>query len=312
MDGRLDPQVTHRLRDLSVLVSLPQVTLRLMSLISNPNTSVKEVQEVLERDPALTAKIISLANSTYYSVRTPVKTVERAITIIGYQELGLLAMGLGLSETFNITTSPKGFDWESLWIHSLAVSWLSQRLAQRVGLAEIGEPMVAGLLHELGIIILVSKFPSQFQNLLDLILAGQSGLEAEKALRIRHELIGYELARQWKLPEVYQEVILYHHCPDKAPRYKQVVAMTALADALSHKLGFGLMTEVLEVDLAYYLEALGLSVLELQGFIKDTLLVANEVSPLWRQLLRFGEPSASKSRFSSLMKESEARKLGPA
>jgi HD-like signal output (HDOD) protein len=299
--------VTYRLRDLSHLVSLPQITLRLMNLISRPDSTIKELREVVERDPALTAKIISLANSAHYALRTPVKTVERAITIVGCQELGFMAMGLGLTEAFNVSLAPKGFDAESLWIHSLAVSWIAQRLADRLKSAEIGEAMIAGILHELGTIVLVSKFPLLFQRLLDLILAGRPGLEAESALKIRHELVGYELAKLWKLPDAYQESILYHHLPERARRHQALVAMIALADALAHKIGFSLTTEICEVDLGYSLKALGFSAADLQAFIRETIVATRDILPLWRELLKTGEPMAGKSRFSSLMPEANAR-----
>ncbi|MDR0548797.1 MAG: HDOD domain-containing protein [Deltaproteobacteria bacterium] len=303
-DSRLDPQVAHRLKELSLLVSLPQITVRLIQLISQPNSSLQELRGVVERDPALTAKVISLANSTYYSLRNPTKTVERAITIIGFQELGLLALGLGLTETFNVSLAPKGFDVESLWIHSLAVSWVSQRLANKLKSVESGEAMIAGLLHEIGTIVLVSKFPLLFQRLLDLILAGRPGLEAESVLKIRHEIVGHELASLWKLPEGYQEAILCHHNPELAGRYKVLAAMVALADVLAHKIGFGLPTEVCEVDLGYSLKTLGLTPGDLQEFIRETIVAAKDILPLWRQLLKTGEPTTTqKSRFSALIPE---------
>jgi HD-like signal output (HDOD) protein len=300
-DPRLDPQVAHRLRDLSLLVSLPQITLRLIDLLARPNATLKDLREVVEMDPALTAKIISLANSTHYSLRSKVKTVERAISIVGCQELGLLAMGLGLTETFNVSQAPKGFDVESLWIHSLAVSWISQRLANRLGTVEPGEAMIAGLLHEIGVIILVSKFPLLFQRLLDLILAGRRGLEAEDALKIRHEIIGCELAVQWKLPEVFQEAIMWHHAPEKAIWHKPIVAMTALADVLTNKIGFSLATEFCDADMGYSLATIGLSPADLQVFIRETLIAIKNVLPLWRQILKIEPPDVGKSRFSSLM-----------
>jgi HD-like signal output (HDOD) protein len=305
LETRLDPQVAHRLRDLSVLVSLPQVSMRLINLISEPQTSIRQLQAVVERDPALAAKVISLANSAYYSLRSPVLTVDRAITIIGYQELGFMALGLGLTETFDLNSVPGEFDGEGLWIHCLAVSWLCQELIRRTGLAEPGEAMIAGLLHDLGTIILVSKFPVQFQHLLELILAGRPGLEAENTLKLRHELVGYELACQWKLPQIYKDAILFHHRPDKVPAgSRYITAAVALADILAHKIGFEVKTECLEVDLGGCLKTLKLSAADLQNFIREMLLASKEILPLWHQMLRRQDPKSgppAKSKFSSLI-----------
>jgi HD-like signal output (HDOD) protein len=310
MESRLDPQVAHRLRDLSLLVSLPQITLNLINLISDAGTTNKQLQAVVELDPALTAKVISLANSAFYSVRTPVLTVDRAITIIGYQELGLMALGLGLSETFDLSTVPMGFDGESLWIHSLAVSWLSREMGRRFGLIEPGEAMIAGLLHDLGTIILVSKFPVQFQHLLELIVAGQPGLEAENTLKLNHEMVGYELACLWKLPLIYRESILFHHRPQRAPEKSRIMAtIVAMADILVRKIGFDLKTEDGSLDLGYCLKTLHLSPESLQTFIREMLLGSQKVVPLWQQMIKHGhhKPTPPRTKFSSLM---EGRSMG--
>ncbi|MDR2351860.1 MAG: HDOD domain-containing protein, partial [Deltaproteobacteria bacterium] len=270
-ENLIDPKVVHRLPDIGRLVSLPKTTYTLLSLLVDENTAPKDLEQVLEQDPALAAKVISLSNSAFYSLSTPVSSLQRAILVIGFKELEFMAMGLGLSETFDLSQVPSGFDGEGLWLHSLAVSWIARELCTLAHLGEPSEAMITGLLHELGLIILVSKFPMQFQQLLELVNAGMSFFEAESALGLKHAVIGYLLARNWNLPEVFQEGILYHHNPQDCPNHKVVAAIVALADVLAHKAGFPMKMEVVDVDLTYILKILSIPLDKLQEFIKNLM-----------------------------------------
>ncbi|MDR2444060.1 MAG: HDOD domain-containing protein [Deltaproteobacteria bacterium] len=302
-DIPIDLQVQRRLGDIGRLVSLPQTTFRLLSLLMDEDTSAKDLQAVIEIDPALTAKILSLSNSPIYATREPVSTVQRAITIIGFNELEVLAMGMGLAETFDIRKVPAGFDSQALWLHCLAVAWISRELAAVTGAADPGEAMIAGILHELGTLILISKFPVNFQQILDLINSGMNLRTAETTLSLRHEVIGYHLARNWSLPEVFQNVILYHHDPERAGAFQKAASIVALADNLAHKTGYELKIENLEINLPVILKILSFSVDRLQIFVKKVLENIVKVEPLWGEMVNISKPSARKegSSLTSIM-----------
>jgi HD-like signal output (HDOD) protein len=307
MENLIDAAVANRLPDIGRLVSLPQTTFALLSLLMDEKTVPKDLELVLCQDPALAAKVISLSNSAFYGLQTPVSTIERAILIIGFKELEFMAMGLGLSETIDMTQVPSGFDGEGLWMHCLSVSWIARELAILTKAAEPSEAMITGLLHELGIIILVSKFPLQFQQLLEMVNAGMSFFDAEAALGLKHNIIGYLLARNWNLPEVFQEGILYHHAPEKSPKHKKVAAIVALADSLAHKVGFSMNMEALDLDLPYILKTIGLKVDDLQEFIKSIMNSIPQVQPVWLKMMHLGSSkknSLAKNRFSSLITSS--------
>jgi HD-like signal output (HDOD) protein len=303
--SKIDPQVLHRLPDIGRLVSLPQTTYALLSLLMNEETQAKDLEKVLSQDPALAAKVISLSNSAFYGLDNPVSTLDRAIMVIGFKELEFMAMGLGLSETFDLGQIPPGFDGEGLWLHSLSVSFIARELAMITKAAEPSEAMITGLLHELGLIILVSKFPGQFQQLLELVNAGMSFFEAEAALGLKHEVIGYLLAKNWNLPEIFQEGILYHHRPKEALNHKGMAAIVSLADILAHKIGYPIPMENLDVDLNYTLSELKLSVNRLQELIKSLMITIPEAHPLWLQMMRSGRSKSRglRSKFQSFLEQ---------
>ncbi|MDR1111160.1 MAG: HDOD domain-containing protein [Deltaproteobacteria bacterium] len=302
-DLPIDLQVQSRLTDIGRLVSLPPTTFRLLSLLMSENTSSRELQGVLEQDPGLAAKVISLSNSAIYSVRDPVSTIDRAITIIGFKELEIIALGIGLTETFDLKKVPLGFDGRSLWLHCLAVSWIARELALATKAGDPGECMIGGLLHDLGVIILVSKFPIHFQQLLDLLNSGRELVEAETTLSLRHEAIGYNLAHNWGLPQVFQESILFHHFPHLAPAFPKIVTVITLADNLAHRAGFGLELESLSIDLPRTLETLGLKVERLQALVKNIIASISKVEPLWSQVLNGTKPAPKEGgNLSSLLR----------
>ena len=291
----VDLQVQRRLADIGRLVSLPQTTFKLLSLLMEERTSARDLQSIVETDPALTAKIISLSNSAVYSVREPVSNIARAITIIGFSELEILALGVGLSETFDLRKVPKGFDGESLWMHCLAVAWIARELAECTQAADPGEAMIAGILHELGILTLISKFPVHFQQLLDLTNSGMGLRKAENTLSLRHEVIGYHLARNWSLPSVFQDVILNHHTPWAAGRFRPQASIINLADNLAHKTGYALKIEELDVNLPDILGVLKLSVADLQALVKKIISNITKVEPLWQDIIRGSKSESRKS-----------------
>jgi HD-like signal output (HDOD) protein len=301
-DTPIDLQVQRRLGDIGRLVSLPQTTFKLLGLLMEERTSARDLQAVIENDPALTAKIISLSNSPVYAPRETVSNVQRAITIIGFNELEILAMGVGLSETFDLRTAPSGFDSAALWMHCLAVSWISRELAAACGTCDPGEAMISGILHELGTLILISKFPVHFQQLLDLTTSGMDLRQAENVLSLRHEVIGYHLARNWGLPDVFQAAILYHHDPKEAGQFRKVASLVALADNLAHRTGYGMKLETLEINLPDILGTLGLAVDKLQQLIRRIVENIGKVEPLWHQSIQtVAKNDTKRSPLSSLL-----------
>jgi hypothetical protein len=168
--------------------------------------------------------------------------------------------------------------------------------------------MITGLLHELGMIILVSKFPGQFQQLMELVDAGMSFFEAESALGLKHDVIGYLLARNWNLPPIFQEGILYHHRPKEAPNHKSIAAIVALADILANKVGYAVPMENVDVDLNYSLTTLNISVPQLQALIKELMVSVPQAHPLWIQMMRSGAVKSQglRSKFSSILADGNA------
>ena len=289
IESVMDQQVLGRIKDIGRLATLPQVTWELMRLLSDENVTPDDLQRVVEQDPALSAKVLSLGNSAYYALRTPATTISRAIMVIGFKELEFLAMGLGLAETFDLKRVPYGFDGEGLWLQSLSVSWVARQLAAVSRKADASEAMMAGLLHNIGHIILVTHFTVHLQRLMDFTKERNCTFqEAEADLGLWHEAIGFMLAENWKLPKVLRDVILYHHRPEIAPDNQKMVAIINLAAHVVNQTQFALPYEMFEPNLAYLENILDIKPKIWQDILEKGKEVLPQMSPTWMQMLGSG------------------------
>ncbi len=286
IESIIDPQVSSRIREIGRLSTLPQVTWELMRLLGDENTTPDDLQKVVEQDPALSAKVISLGNSAYYGLRTPATTISRAIVIIGFKELEFLALGLGLADTFDLRKVPHGFDGEGLWLHSLSVSWTAREVAAATRLVDPGEAMLAGLLHNIGQIMLVTHFTVQLQRLMSYVGPKRSFLEAEAELGLWHEAIGYLLSKSWGMPEYLQNTILYHHRPELTTGNKSTVEVVNLAVQLVSLTDFGLEHETRPPSSSTYLDVIpSMSKEEKDKILEKIKITLPIMAPTWLQMM---------------------------
>ena len=233
----------RRIFKIKRLAAMPQIVWQLMDALGDERTSAGRLGKIIENDVALASKVLSLANSAYYSLSRKVTTIDRAVVVIGFDELNLLAIGAGLAEVFDVKKAPAGFDGLDLWTHCLAVSWMARELAVVVREPVPAEVMVAGLMHDLGKLVLATQLPDELARLLELTGKGTPYFKAEGQLGLRHPVIGYWLAKRWDLPEVHSTTIRDHHAPRPSDPYYRTSCIVFLADRMVKALGYGLVQE---------------------------------------------------------------------
>ena len=218
------------------LVTLPDVFIRISHLVDDPDSTTTDIANVVSQDPSFTVRLLRVANSPFYGFSSTIDTVTGAVSLIGASQIRNLALSTSVTRTFaglpNNLVSMGNF-----WRHSLYCALIARILAKRTGKCEPEAVFTAGLLHDIGELVIFNRLPGQAKEALLLVLDSADELPVYKAERqtmgFDHAQVGGELARQWRLPRMLEECIAYHHDIQQAQRYPRETALVHIANILS-------------------------------------------------------------------------------
>lgn len=217
------------------LPPLPGAVERINELIADPDVSLDEVVRVISIDQSLTARILRLVNSAYYGLQRQVSTIRHALIILGLDEIRQIVLSTTVIRLFGPQKSHGGFDLLKFWEHSLGCAFAAKSIARSFHYRVTGEIFVAGLLHDIGKIIMSQYFPQEFGQIEPLVVKrGLSPWAAEKeAIGMTHGELGHLVADHWNLPYPIAEAIHHHHAPAQSTQTSLTTALIHLADVLS-------------------------------------------------------------------------------
>jgi len=232
-----DGAMKNLISEIGSLPSVPTVFARLQRLLVSDNTSVEEVAEVIEQDMAMSAKVLQLVNSAFFGLYQQVDRPARAVALLGLDTIRALVLGM---EVFS--QMPNGNDTfaiEDLWEHSLRTADIARRivLEEKGGKEMAGHAFIAGLLHDLGKLILTSRMPNKYREALRLAEKDNISLhEAERRVfGVGHCPVGAYLLGLWGLPGCEVEAVAFHHNLAGTPEEGLSLPMiVAAADRLAH------------------------------------------------------------------------------
>jgi putative nucleotidyltransferase with HDIG domain len=222
----------------SEISSIKQTVSQIISTINDPKSTAKDLTKLIEIDPPLTARLLKLANSAYYGYAKEISEIQEAIICIGFDSVKELALSQKVCELFKSKVYVKGYSREALWQHSVAVAICSKLIFRREFQKHGDNVYAAGLLHDLGIIILDQFFHGMFEELLKKALRKKCNLtEVEREmLGFDHTEIGKALVIDWGFPDEIGMSISYHHDPCNVKKDYRTIAMTlALSDYIMQK-----------------------------------------------------------------------------
>jgi putative nucleotidyltransferase with HDIG domain len=231
MDIRMLRQKVERIE---MLPTVPDVIKRLAVIIGNPKISLSEISSFISSDPALTSRILKMVNSAIFGFPGRISSVTHAVTLLGFNVIKGLLMGvtvLDLMETVMI----------GLREHSIGCAIAARTIAGLKGLKNTEDVSVAGLLHDLGKVILLLQFPQDYKVVMETTeKKGMLIFDAEKAhFSETHAAVGLWLAEKWQFPKHLSDVIAFHHKPALAKNAPVETAIVHLADILVRAVGFG-------------------------------------------------------------------------
>ena len=232
----------ERIRDLPML---PDIAAQVMASVSDPTSSMTDIQGLIERDPALTAKLLKVANSALFGMRRQIATIQLALVVLGMNEVSSIVTSLSVFTAFCDMPDDELFDRKKFWEHSAGCGGIARILSKRLGLKMEGREFVAGLMHDVGRILMDQYFHEEF---VEIIERGQGGTgsirDAEKEfLGASHDQIGGWLADRWGLPDALIEAVACHHEPTRAEIDRSLTAVVHLSDLLCRAKGIGFSGE---------------------------------------------------------------------
>ncbi len=223
-------------QDAGTLISFPDVLLRVNDMVNDPKSTAGDIAKLISQDPGLTVRLLKIANSPLYGSSRQIETVARAVTLLGTAQIRDLVLATSTGEMFAKVTNEVIFI-DDFWQHSIFCGLAAKSLANASGKVASDFAFVAGLLHDVGQLVLFHEQPGQMRVALDMVADPRNAMEmyqAEQAVfGFDHMQLGGALLRVWHLPERLQECVEFHHMPGAAKKYPVEVALVHIANSLA-------------------------------------------------------------------------------
>ena len=230
----IDPK--EIVKGVAKLASLPEVCVRVNEMVDDPHSSAAEIGHVISRDTALTSQLLRIANSAFFNFPSKISTISRAITVIGERELRYLVLALSAVRSFS-KISIELTNMASFWRHSVYCGAVARLLAERCHVLHGERLFVAGLLHDIGFLVLLHRVPELESVALQRAHDGNEELFAveEELLGCDHAKVGKELLQQWGLPSVLCETVACHHNIQAAEETRLDAAILHISDVIANR-----------------------------------------------------------------------------
>ena len=227
-------EILKRLEDVQSLPTLPPIVSKLNEMVNDQDVTASRLGKIIEKDQVLTAKLLKMVNSSFFGFPQRISTIPNALVLLGFNVIKTLIVTSSIFEVMQASDV-------KLFEHSLGCAAAAGIIARRRGIKNPEEVSTAGLIHDLGKIVMRAEFPEEY----DRILAAAK--ERQVSVReVEHEIIGMGhgeigglLASKWNLPESLVLPVKFHHRPEKAGEYRDITAIIHFSDILIRALGFG-------------------------------------------------------------------------
>lgn len=246
----LDAQVDLLVAQVTQFATLPEVAIQVVQLVEDSHSTASDLHKVIATDPALSTRILKIVNSAFYGLPSQVATLERAIVLLGLNAVKNLTIASGMSQLYGGGVLVPGVDARQLWNHAITTATAARLLAPRVDYVDQEEAFLAGLIHNIGLLVQWQVNTKQMGQVVELWRqsrhpkrreAGGRAVHLRQAerfiTRVDHERLGARLCMQWGFPPHLAAVAGMHHQPHRAEESHQLmVALIYAADVLATRL----------------------------------------------------------------------------
>lgn len=223
-------------KNINDIVSLPGIFVRVNAMISDPNCEISSVAAVISQDPGLTIRVLRVANSAAFGISKEIDSVAKAATIIGTERIRDIALATSAVETFDGIPNDL-VSMDDFWMHSIYCAIIAKHLASLVKISNTDSLFVAGLLHDIGHLVMYKALPDESRKALEYVLDDTEGSEIniveQDIFGFDHAMVGGALAESWHLTPMLVETIAAHHNLDTANKYKKESAIVKIANSIA-------------------------------------------------------------------------------
>lgn len=239
---RLSPeQIERRLASCSRLPSLGSINDVLRELLDAEQCYTSQVADVIRRDPSMTTRLLRMVNSVYYGLSNPVTSIEEAVFYLGVSQIRRLAVVTPVIEDLQKLAGQSPFPWRDFWRHCIATAVMTREALGEVAASSDEADYVAGLLHDVGKIVIAAAFPEYFQH-----IQARVQLDPAHLLQIEVEVLGLDHCEvgamylgEHKLAPAAIQAVRYHHEPKRAPTGARLVGAVQVADLFARRARIG-------------------------------------------------------------------------
>ncbi|HOE91248.1 MAG TPA: HDOD domain-containing protein [Candidatus Cloacimonadota bacterium] len=228
--------ILDRLNNIQEVPTLLTIAAEVERLTQSQDSSAESISRVIKLDPALTGKVLKIANSAMYAGTQRIISLQQAISRLGYAEIRRITLTIAFLNSFKSVY----VDYQRFWIHSITTAFLATNLEKLTGREVSSDRLfTCGILHDIGVLIFDQYFSELYKKVFTLSSSKQYQLEyvEDKALGINHAEVGAFLLKKWKLPEQIIDVIEYHHHPQDAKVSVHDAKIIYLANFISNNRG---------------------------------------------------------------------------
>lgn len=223
-------------KSVSSIATLPEVTNRIIATVEDPKSSASQLNRIVAHDPALVTRILKVVNSAFYGLSGQIGSIERAIVMLGLNAVKNIAVAASLGQLFRGAKLGKQFTAKDIWTHSLAVGVTARDLALRMKLPIADEAFLAGMIHDVGILISLQTAPELLRQVCETATSDPTSNFCQLETNLignDHQALGMALAEHWRFPRPCQLVVGYHHRPTELDDpSRMLVNIVCVADTI--------------------------------------------------------------------------------
>jgi HD-like signal output (HDOD) protein len=230
---------------IDALPSLPSIVTEVLEVTGDPESSANDLMRAILPDQSMCATILKIANSAFFGLPREVSTVEKAVMVLGFDEVKNIVLGKAVFNSFKELNSTNREGIESFWGHCFNCGLAAKVLAERINLSP-SELFISGLIHDIGKLAMLLSFPTIYSHLL---LASEENwmenISKEKELFfISHDEVAYTILKRWLFPSQLTRAVGYHHRPEKTESFQLLAATVQMADIIAHIDAYSINTKV--------------------------------------------------------------------